>query len=54
MSWDGLYRPKTHHYTLVDGRRVITCKRRFVKASTTDPAKTSCFACLVKLGVIPK
>ena len=53
MSWDGLYQSKTHHVTVIDGRHVATCGRRFIKARTTDPRKVSCFACLVKLGLIP-
>lgn len=52
MSWDGIYRAKTHHFVMVEGRYEYACKRRYAKSRTKDSSKVTCFACLKALGII--
>jgi hypothetical protein len=47
--------PAVHHVSYIEhpqfGRmRIVTCRRRFIKKSTTDEASVSCFSCLQAMG----
>lgn len=55
MSWDGIYRTKTHA-RISDGPIVVACKRKLVRRCHTtdkhDIRRVTCFACLKALGLI--
>lgn len=55
MSWDGIYRAKTHYAPRADGVwGKPACNRRFVRNKTDKRTlkAITCFGCLKALGLI--